>query len=80
MIQASNVWVAAAALLALQIGAFTWRIGREIHVAEKLGDINWLPWADRMNMAAMVSLVWRCSFFHYLPAALLGQKERSYFP
>jgi hypothetical protein len=50
-----EVWVAAAALLALQIGAFTWRISREIDVAEGSGDINWLPWADRMNMVAMVS-------------------------
>jgi hypothetical protein len=54
MIQVSEIWVAAAALLALQIAAFTWRIAREIDVAEKKGDINWLPWADRMNMFAMV--------------------------
>jgi hypothetical protein len=55
MIQPAEIWVATAALLALQIGAFTWRIGREIEVAEKLGDINWLPLADRMNLAAMTS-------------------------
>ncbi len=55
MLRVSEIWVAAAAFLALQIGAFTWRIGREIHVAEESKDINWLPWADRMNMAAMVA-------------------------
>lgn len=40
-------------LIALQIGAFTWRINREIKESEK-GGINWLPWADIINLLAIV--------------------------
>ena len=40
-------------LIGLQIAAFTWRVSREIDVAER-GDINWLPPADIMNLFAMV--------------------------
>ena len=53
-IQLSTIWAAGAFLITLQLGAFTWRISREISVAEKQ-DINWLPLADIINLIAIVT-------------------------
>lgn len=52
-IELSDIWITAIFLIGLQIAAFTWRVSREIAVAER-GDINWLPPADIMNLIAMV--------------------------
>ena len=52
-IKLSEIWMAGGFLIGLQIAAFTWRVSREIAVAEK-GDINWIPPADIMNLIAMV--------------------------
>jgi hypothetical protein len=69
-----QVWIATAALLALQIGAFTWRINREIRMAE-LGDVNWLPWPDRMNMGATLAslLVFVLPIFTHSGSALVPE-------
>lgn len=40
-------------LIGIQFAAFTWRIEREVSVAEK-GDINWLPPADILNLISIV--------------------------
>lgn len=52
-IKLEHIWTASAFLIALQIGAFTWRINREIKIGEK-GGINWMPWADIINLLAVV--------------------------
>jgi len=52
-INLSDIWTVAGFLIGLQFAAFTWRVSREIAVAER-GDINWLPPADIMNLIAMV--------------------------
>jgi hypothetical protein len=52
-IKIEHIWTASAFLIVLQIGAFTWRINREIKIGEK-GGINWMPWADIINLLAVV--------------------------
>jgi len=52
-IDLSAIWSAAGFLIILQVGAFAWRVGREITVGEK-GEINWLPPADILNMVSML--------------------------
>jgi hypothetical protein len=49
----SDIWTVAIILIGFQLAAFTWRVSREIAVAER-GDINWLPPADIMNLVSMV--------------------------
>lgn len=49
----SQIWTVAAFLIGLEVAAFTWRVSREIAVAES-GGINWLPPADIMNLVGMI--------------------------
>jgi hypothetical protein len=53
-IKIEHIWTASGFLIALQIGAFTWRINREIKISEKK-DINWLPWADIINLLSLLT-------------------------
>jgi heme/copper-type cytochrome/quinol oxidase subunit 2 len=52
-ISLEHVWAAAAFLIVLESGAFTWRVTREVGMADR-GEVNWLPPADVMNLVAMV--------------------------
>lgn len=50
------IWAASGFLVTLQLGAFTWRVNREIKMSEK-GDINWLPLADILNLIALIVIL-----------------------
>lgn len=52
-IELSDIWTVAGFLIALQTAAFTWRVSREITIADR-NDINWLPPADIMNLISML--------------------------
>jgi uncharacterized membrane protein YgdD (TMEM256/DUF423 family) len=51
-----ELWSAALFLFGLQLGAFGWRLSREISMAER-GETTWLPLAEYLNLAAMISLI-----------------------
>jgi hypothetical protein len=50
-----EIWTAAAVLMGFQITAFVWRLNRETEVAES-GGKNWLPPADYLSLASLVSI------------------------
>jgi len=52
----SEIWSAAGFLIGLQLGAFSWRLSREISMAER-GEVTWLPLAEVLNLAALVVAV-----------------------
>lgn len=52
-IELSDIWTVAGFLIGLQIAAFTWRVSREIALAERK-EINWLPPADIMNLISLL--------------------------
>ncbi len=52
-IELSEIWTVAAILIALQIGAVTWRVFRAITLLER-GPRGWLLPADIMALIAMV--------------------------
>jgi hypothetical protein len=52
----SEIWSAAGFLIALQLGAFSWRLSREISMAES-GGVTWLPLAEVLNLAALLVAV-----------------------
>ncbi len=54
--QLSEIWSAAGFLIALQLGAFSWRLSREISMAER-GEVTWLPLAEALNLAALLVAV-----------------------
>ena len=48
-----ELWAAAGVVSGFQIGAFTWRINRELEMAHR-GERVWVPVADWLNVAALV--------------------------
>jgi hypothetical protein len=52
-IRLSELWTVAVVLLGFQVGAFSWRLSREIAVARS-GDIVWFPPADFVNLLAIL--------------------------
>jgi hypothetical protein len=52
----STIWSAAGFLVGLQLGAFSWRVTREIAM-EQRGEVTWLPLAEMLNLAAIVVVV-----------------------
>jgi hypothetical protein len=55
-VRLSDIWSAAGFLIALELGAFSWRLSREINMSER-GEPTWLPVAEFLNLAAMVVAV-----------------------
>jgi hypothetical protein len=51
-----QIWTAAGVLLGFQVTSFTWRVSREVEVG-KSGDLTWLPVADALNLASMLTTV-----------------------
>jgi hypothetical protein len=49
----ADIWTAASILVGLQIGAFSWRVSREVAVAST-GARIWFPLADIMNLTGML--------------------------
>jgi hypothetical protein len=50
-----EVWTAAAVLMGFQLTAFIWRLNRETEV-RKSGGKNWLPPADYLSLASMITI------------------------
>jgi hypothetical protein len=55
-IQISDIWTAAGILIGFQVASFSWRVSREVSVAQK-EDLTWLPPADIVNLASMIVTV-----------------------
>lgn len=54
-ISSTDLWTAAGVLLGFQVTSFLWRIAQEADVADR-GDVSWLPPADIVNLAGMLTL------------------------
>jgi len=55
-VRLSEIWSAAGFLIGLQLAAFSWRMSREISMAER-GEVTWLPLAEVLNLVALVVAV-----------------------
>ena len=55
-IQVADIWIAAGVMMGFQVTSFAWRISREVSVGETR-DLTWLPPADMVNLASMVTIV-----------------------
>ena len=62
-LQLAHVWTAGAVLLGFQLGAFTWRINREVSMGDK-GYVTWLTLADGL---VGISFLWVVVFVFAMP-------------
>ena len=51
-----HIWAVAAVLLGFQMAALAWRLNRELYKGEQK-EITWIPWADRIIFASMLTLI-----------------------
>ncbi|MBV8543480.1 MAG: hypothetical protein JO093_14530 [Acidobacteria bacterium] len=71
----SDLWTAAGVILGFQATAFGWRISQESEVANR-NDIVWLPPADYLNLAAMLTMVLGVFLGAALDITSIGQTKR----